>query len=211
MDTLHTATRIEKLVGAMADLTNDFPLAYDAVSDTIPRDTPAELSPVHYLICPLDYTPQPDTILLEARRDPARELPLVEWIEAEASWYDQCEQEGSELIAAAIRRIRYSATAYEARTPSELIARSPHFARAGLETVATPAERHSFLADLIDREVEGYLLENSELARLVAWQLLQLADEAEHYVAHSEHEFLAARQQAEAEAYDAMMDDDDNR
>lgn len=197
-------SRTEQLIGATADLIHDFALSYDSIADTIPRDAPGELS-ADWI--PAGAEPSLDTLYVPARGNPAEELPLAEWVAIQAAWYDQCHAEGSELVASAIRRIGHAAEMHRCSTVAEVVARSPLFQGARLDDLATPDDRPgSFLAELIDAEVDGYLRLGGDLARLVAWTLLRLAEEAEHYQADTEREFIEGRREAEAEAADSVDD-----
>lgn len=139
-------------------------------------------------------------------------VPLDEWLIAQSGWWRARHQvDGHDyliMVADAIDRIARGVRFHKARSVAELLALSPHFRRANLDIIETPAERHlSQLAGDLDSAVEDYLLEPGIAARLVAWTVLGLAEEADFLHADSLRDYVEAKaafELAQMEAADAV-------
>ncbi len=120
-------------------------------------------------------------------------LPLVEYFRSEACWYHAHSAEGSGLCADVIDELARSAYFHHVASISELIAQSPRYRKATLDSIAIPAERRtSRLAEVLDCEAHGYLLVRNagDAAKLIAWALVHRADLAEDLNAHTEADYF---------------------
>ena len=132
-------------------------------------------------------------------------LPLDEYLLAQASWYRAMEQMADEandvctLAACTIERIARSVRFHGVRSVTELLAASPLYRNADLDQIETPGERPlSWLAEGLDRECEGYLLHDGSAARLIAWALLDAAEDADFFHADTVDQLRSAQAAWEA-------------
>lgn len=170
------------------------PLKEKLVSTLLTAPPDVYLDPVLYdeLLDAIDLSP------VNPAGDVADGVPLDEWLIAQAGWWRARHQtDGHDyllMVADAIDRIARGVRFHRARSVSELLALSPHYRRCDLDQIETPAERHlSALAGDLDSAVEDYLVEPGIAARLVAWTLLGLAEEADLLHADSLRDYVEAK------------------
>lgn len=126
-------------------------------------------------------------------------LPLDEYLLSQASWYRHQDNDTSNLAAATIEQLARSVRFHRATSVSELIAVSPLYRSADLDTIETPDDRPmSWLAEGLDRECEGYLRHDGSAARLIAWALLSAAEDADFYHADTLDQYRSAEAAWEA-------------
>ncbi len=135
-------------------------------------------------------------------------LPLDEYLLDQSSWYRHQDNDVCTLAACAIERIARSVRFHRCQSVAELLAVSPLFKRVNLDQIETPGDRPmSWLAEGLDREVEGYLLHEGSAARLIAWALLDVAEDADFFHADTLQQFelaQAAWEQAQADFADEL-------
>jgi len=134
-------------------------------------------------------------------------LPLDEYLIAQSSWYRSQGNDVCTLAACAIERIARSVRFHRVSSVAELLAVSPLFKCVNLDHIETPDDRPmSWMAEGLDRECEGYLLHEGTAARLIAWALLDVAEDADFFHADTLHQFEMSKAAWEMAQLDYAME-----
>lgn len=135
-------------------------------------------------------------------------VPLDEWLIGQRAFWLYCfEERGHDyllLVANTIERIAKSVRFHRCKSVAELLQRSPVYHQADLDRIETPADRPlSPLASALDSAVEDYLVETGIAARLVAWAILGVAEEADYFHADTLEQFTDSKAAWEMAQLDA--------
>lgn len=150
--------------------------------------------------------------------EPLDGVPLDEWLISQAAWWrskleSEDAQESMLLVAGAIETAAQACRFHRCASVSELVSRSARYRRCGLDAIATPDSRpRSTLAAELDSAVEDYLVsarpgeEPGIASRLLAWAILDVANEAEYFMADSVDEYTEAKAAYESAMVDAVLE-----